>query len=455
MTAVNYLMKSKESSSSIETGPMGLLQIVVVALCVLINAIDGFDVMVVAFTAAPVGREWALVPTQIGMLFSAGLVGMALGSMFLAPLGDRYGRRPLILVCQIIVGVSMLLGAATQNLWELTGTRFVTGIGVGGLLASINIIVAEYSSAKRRALCISLMSLGYPIGAALGGLISIYLIQDFGWRSVYMLGGVAMLAVIPMTFWLMPESLSFLLLRRDANTLGRVNRLLKRMGRLPLDTLPEQKLQAEVRPSIWSLLSGDYAKPAYLMGFVYCGTMFTVYFLLSWMPKILTEQGYSDTGGISVSLLMNIAGAIACLTMGMLSNRLGLRRLASGIFIGLFLTTVWFGFSAHEPTLVNVSVAGIGFFLFSSIAVTYAIVPEVFPPQVRLTAMGTCLAFGRLGGVLGPYAAGLLMADGWTLDMYCLALAAPALFAVIAVRLALPASRVSTVSMATSEQSAT
>jgi MFS family permease len=148
---------------------MSRFQVAIVALCICIAGLDGFDVLVVAFTAPEIAKEWALNPAALGGLFSAGLAGMGFGALLIAPLGDKLGRRPTVLLCLVILVLGMFGASFARTLGELAALRFFTGLGIGGVLANINIVVAEYSSARRRDLCVALMSVGYPIGATLGG----------------------------------------------------------------------------------------------------------------------------------------------------------------------------------------------------------------------------------------------------------------------------------------------
>lgn len=416
----------------INDSPMSRFQIWAVALCILISALDGFDLMAVAFTASSIARDWSMRATDVGMLFSAGLFGMAVGAVLISPIGDRKGRRPLILGCLVTIGLTMLVSAVTQELWQLIVVRVIAGVAIGGLIASLNVMVAEYSSSRRRALCIGVMALGVPLGAATGGAASIYLIGSFGWRSIFLLGGVLTLAVIPLTYKMLPESLSFLLVRRSPKTLSKVNALLGRMKHSPIAELPEQSAdEVNHKPGLVELFRGQHRTATILMSAIYMSVMLAIYFSVNWTPKILTELAFSDAGGISASMMMNIFGAFSCLAMGASVSKYGLRPVATLIYMGMFGSLVWFGFAPATSSALLVATALMGFFMFSGTAVSYALVPEVFPPQVRLTAMGACLAFGRAGGVLGPYLAGVMMDNGFSRPIYCLVLALPTLLAVV------------------------
>ncbi|KMO10652.1 MFS transporter, partial [Methylobacterium platani] len=229
---------ASDPRAAIRQGAMTPFQVAAVAVCVLICALDGFDVLVVAFTAASIAKDFALKPTDLGLLFSAGLAGMGLGALLIAPLSDRFGRRTTLLLCLAILCTGMLAAAAAGTLTELALVRLFTGLGIGGGLATVNIVVAEYATDRWRNLSISLMSLGYPLGATLGGAFSVYLIAAYGWRSVYVFGGLVALALVPAVLAFLPESLDYLIARRPAGALPKVNRVLARLGRPALAALP-------------------------------------------------------------------------------------------------------------------------------------------------------------------------------------------------------------------------
>ena len=175
----------------IDAAAMTPYQWMVVALCVLLNCLDGFDVMAMAFTASSLTEEFALSGSELGVLLSAGLVGMAVGSLALAPVADVIGRRPLILISVGLATLGMLLSAVAPSAVLLGLARVVTGLGVGGILASTNVIASEYASARWRGLAIGLYTAGYGIGATLGGVAARGMLADLGWRSVFVAGGVA------------------------------------------------------------------------------------------------------------------------------------------------------------------------------------------------------------------------------------------------------------------------
>ena len=203
----------------INRAPMSRFQVGCVAICVVLNMLDGFDVLVMAFTAPAVSADWGLKGAQLGVLLSAGLFGMAGGSLFLAPWADRFGRRAITLTSLILITLGMLLSAATQSAGQLALLRVLTGIGIGGMLASINVITAEYSSDRWRSTAVSIQVIGYPIGATIGGSIAGVLIAQHGWRSAFLFGAIASLVMIPIVIWRLPESMDFLLAKQPSRAL--------------------------------------------------------------------------------------------------------------------------------------------------------------------------------------------------------------------------------------------
>ena len=174
---------------ALRDGPVTMLQVGVVTICTLLNMIDGFDVLAISFTAPLIARDWNVDPVSLGILLSAGLAGMATGSLFLSPLADLIGRRAVLLLCTVVISIGMLASALTGSVAMLALFRLVTGIGIGGVLSSGNTLLSEYAPQRWRDLSISFMVVGYSGGAIVGGSISAALITLFGWRSAFVFGG--------------------------------------------------------------------------------------------------------------------------------------------------------------------------------------------------------------------------------------------------------------------------
>jgi len=394
---------------------MTRFQVTAIMVCTVINMIDGFDVLVIAFTAPAISADWSLSSTAVGSLLSAGLLGMAVGSLLLGPLADRFGRRILILVCLGIISAGMLLSGFSRNLEQLSALRVLTGLGIGGLLPVLNTIVAEYASMRWKSFSVSLLQGGYPIGATLGGALTALLISAYGWRSAFFLGAFASMAMIPLVWKHLPESLDFLLNRPAERSLSRVNWLLNRLGRPPLAQLPvARRPDSSGRTGYADLFSSrELLMRTLLLSCAFFVVMLTFYFVMSWTPKILVDTGMSATQGISGGILLNLGGVVGCLLLGYLSSRMPLRPLLLGYVALTGLLMLMFSRIGTDIGVMLPLAAGLGFFIFGSMVGLYAMAPRLYPVSSRAAGISIAIGTGRVGAVLSPLLAGLLFDLGW------------------------------------------
>ncbi|MGW5617134.1 MFS transporter [Streptomyces sp. NPDC003877] len=386
-----------------------------IAICVLLNTLDGFDVLVMSFTGKAVSGEWHLDSGTLGLLLSSGLAGMALGALLVAPRAARIGRRPVVLAGLTVAAAGMLLSSASQNWQQLGALRLLTGVGIGAVLACSNVIAGEFASRRWRGLAVSLNSTGYAVGATIGGVSSVALIDRYGWRSVFLAGGLATLAVIPLALRLLPESLDFLLSRRPANALERVNSLVRRMGQPELSALPDgaaAKLSSE--GGLRRLLAPDLRRPTLVLWGAFFLVMAAFYFVTSWTPTLLVEAGMSATQSLTGGTLLNLGGIFGTALLGALAARYVLAGvLRSYLFASAALVVA---FASATDTLVLAFCIGavIGVAVNGCIAGLYALTPSIYPTPLRATGVGAAISVGRVGAIIAPTAAGRLLDAGWT-----------------------------------------
>jgi MFS family permease len=405
--------------------PMVGAQFGVIALCIVVNMMDGFEIFLPSFTAPQIARQWLLTPSQVGTLFSSGPIGMILGALALAPLADWWGRRRLMTLCLLFITAGMVLSAQTRGAWQLMATRLLAGMGVGAMLAVNNTIVAEYANDRWRDLVVCLQAAGVPLGASLGGL-SAYWFADVSWRWVFAMGGAcSALLIVAVVAWL-PESLAFLLARRPRGALQRLNALLRRLHMDPVDTMPAETRRRTSRgPS--PLASGNVVANTMLICASCFFLMFTFYFLTNWMPSLLTDYGLSVRTGISAATFMNLGGVVGDLAFACFTIRWSARRLGPVFMAACFLTVLVFAiFPVRIESLTFLSLL-LGFLLFGSMASIYAMLPMIFPVSRRTSGTGLTLGVGRIGAAAGPYVGGLLIAIGWHRTSYLLIMAVPLL----------------------------
>lgn len=391
--------------------PMSRLQIAAVALSVLLNALDGFDVLAITFAAPGIAADWGMGPARLGIAISSGLVGMTLGSLILAPLGDRYGRRPLVILCLILMALGMVLTATASGLTSLCVWRVVTGLGIGGMVAAINAVASEFANERRRDLSVAVMTIGYPAGGLVGGFAAAELVQGYGWQSIFVAGGLATAALLPVVIFAMPESLEFLSRQGTPQARARIDALLARMGHAPLAPDAQLGAAAVKGGSIAALMTPRYRAITLFLVAAYFLHITTFYFFSGWLPKLMSDIGYSTPDAIRTSALMSLGGVIGGSALGWAAPRLGLFKLVCAAMVGTSVTFAIFGSIQGLGALQAVAfVAGIC--VFGGIVGLYALLARSFPPELRVTGTGLAIGVGRGGAVLGPIIGGILLERG-------------------------------------------
>ncbi|MDN7853649.1 MFS transporter [Burkholderia seminalis] len=423
--------------NTIDESPMSVFQTMAVTACVVLNMLDGFDVLAIAFAAPHLAAEWKLSGKEIGLLLSAGLAGMGIGSVLIAPLADRVGRRRIILLCLTVISTGMLACAATHSTLQLAVARTYTGLGIGGMLASLTVISGEYASNKWRSAAIGMQSTGYAIGATAGGVVAGYLLSTWGWRSVFAFGGILTLLAIPMVLAMLPESLDFLLARRPDDALRKINRILARMKRSPIAALPPSSIDTASPASGWTaVLRAPLARRTIALWIAFFLVMGSFYFVVSWTPKLLVQAGLSTSQGVTGGVLLNLGGIAGASLFSLLSTRFGLRNLlAATLLLGGALMVV-FGANTGSLGIGMIVAVFLGAVINACVAGMYALSPTPYPAEIRTTGIGLAVGIGRLGAILSPMTVGALLDDGWAVSHLYLAFLVPMAGAAIAVAVA-------------------
>lgn len=414
MLSIGGPVMNNDISTQLNTRSMRPFQWMVIGICMVLNALDGFDVLVMAFTASAVSAEWSLNGANLGALLSAGLVGMSIGSFFIAPWADRIGRRPLVLICLILAGIGMVMAAYCQTPMQLGVCRGITGLGIGGILASTNVMASEFASTKWRTLAVSLQSTGYALGAVFGGMLAIYLLKVFGWRSVFLAGGVATLAMVPVVYCFLPESIDFLLAKRPANTLQRINRVGRKLGLNQLVDLPPMQSAEVARVNAFAaLLSPRYRSATLKLWTLFFFVLFGFYFVMGWTPKLLTTAGLSAEQGITGGVLLSAGGIFGTALLGLLCTKFKLAHVQAVFLIATAALMVVFVQSTSNLSLAFLIGLLLGVTVNGSVAGLFAMAPSLYDTNVRTTGLGLAIGVGRAGGILSPVAAGYFLDLNW------------------------------------------
>ena len=418
-----------EAQRILDDVPMTRLQIAAVVLCVALNAIDGFDVLAISFAAPGIAAEWGISRGALGIVLAMELIGMAAGSVVLGSIADNLGRRPIILGCLVVMASGMYLASQATSVNALLATRFVTGVGIGGMLATTNAMVAEYSNARHRNFNVVLMATGYPVGIIIGGSLATILLAHFDWRAVFILGAAMTGVLLPAIWFLMPESISYLAQKKRPDALAQINRILTRMGHAVLEQLPA----SEEKSTGWrDLFSPQLARTTILLTTAYLAHIITFYFILKWIPNIVVDMEYSPASAGGILVWANVGGAVGSVLLGGLTHYFRLRSLIITALIGSIVMINVFGMGQVNLTSLAI-VAGItGFFTNSAVVGLYAMLAQSYPTHLRAGGTGFVIGMGRAGAVLGPIIAGFLFEGEFSLTAVSFVMALGSLVAIFA-----------------------
>lgn len=401
------------------TGP----QYATVFICLLMNMLDGMDVMVISYTAPAIVKAWSITPEALGIVFSAGLLGMTIGAMFLAPRADIIGRKRMILLSAVLMGLSIFSTAFVQSIEQLMVIRLISGIGIGAMLASTATLTAEYTPNKTKDFWVSFVISGYPIGAVLSGLVAAKVIPQLGWQTMFQLAGFATTIAVPLIFFFLSESVDFYLKAQPKNALLNVNAILSKMGINTLSSLPtynEQK--AEV--SFKSMLTEEFKIPTFQLWGALFMAFATLYFLTNWIPKLASNAGLSMELAIYAGTVFNMGAFVGIVVQGYFSSIYGLKK-TIGIFLLMtaVLMSIFGLFSGSSLLLVVFGLIGFG--IQGGFVGLYAVAARMYPTEFRTTGVGWAIGSGRLGGIIGPMLGGILIGMGLSMNTNFLIFAIP------------------------------
>lgn len=415
---------------------MSRFQIGAVAICVALNAMDGFDILSISFASPGIATEWGIDRASLGIVMSMELIGMAVGSIVLGGLADSFGRRPTIISCLTVMAIGMLLAAQSPDIAGLALCRLVTGLGIGGMLAAVNAMVAEFSNRKRRAFAITIMAAGYPAGAILGGMAASALIAQYDWRAIFLFGGAPTAALIPIVLWRLPESIEFLIHKRPPSALRRVNATLEQMGHQPVAQLP-QAGPDQGRKTFADLFGPGHALATTALTATCFLHMMSFYFMLKWIPKIVVDMGFAPATAAGALVWANVGGVTGGLLFGFLTRRFALRSLLIFFLICSGAAVITFGYVPRGLGIISLVVAITGFFTNAVIVGLYALTAQSFPTPLRARGTGLVIGIGRGGAAFGPMAAGFLFSLDYGLPAVAATMAAGSIlgaFAIICMR---------------------
>jgi AAHS family 4-hydroxybenzoate transporter-like MFS transporter len=400
------------------------------ALCGLCLIMVGFDVQVLGYLAPAIIQEWNVTRPQMGLVLSAALIGILVGSLLFSMLADRFGRRPMLVVGTMLFALLTLMAARAESLSELRILRFLAGVAMGGMMPNVVALIGEYMPQRLRVRMMILVGNGFNLGATLAGLVSAWLVPDFGWRAVFYVGGALPLVIGFFMFSGLPESLQFMALRNKSRE--KIAAWLKRIdptipGPATAEYVVNERTNAGV--PIVDLFQDGRALGTTLIWVVNFMNLLNLYFLASWSPTVVSDAGYSLRISSLAGTMLQIGGLIGTVVFAWLIGRFGFVPVLGTSFLIGCVSIIFIGQPALPLGLLFTVIFVSGFCIVGAQGSVNALSATYYPTNLRATGVGAGLGIGRFGGIVGPYLAGALMGRSWVARELFFAAAIPAMLA--------------------------
>ncbi|WP_018296249.1 MFS transporter [Corynebacterium lubricantis] len=384
-------------------------QWLIIALVTYLNALDGFDLVATSYSANSITEEFGIGSAALGWLLSAALIGVGIGALFLGPAADKYGRRKIIILASVIDLIGLAMTGLATSFGGLMFWRVVTGIGVGGILACITVVVSEFSNRKYRGLAMAIYASGYGIGAAICGVLAGRFIPTIGWEWIFFTGAILTAIGLVGILVILPESTDYLSNRRDHDGVRKISARIGLGSDVDLNPVVKQD-KAPIR----QLVSKEFWPVTIRLWIAFCFVNFGFNFANSWTPRLLSESGMTAQQGILGGIMLSFGGTIGSIIFGIITTKVSARKVLITFSILGAIALVAFIYSVSLPGIAFTLGVLVGMLLNGCVTGMYTVTPAAYPSHLRATGVGTTLAVGRVGSVLGPVIIGYLAEAGWS-----------------------------------------
>ncbi|WP_316167842.1 MULTISPECIES: MFS transporter [unclassified Bradyrhizobium] len=417
--------------------PFSPFQWLIFGLCFVIVLLDGFDTAAIGFIAPSLLKEWGVEKSALGPVLSAALFGLAAGALFSGPLADRLGRKVVLVGSVLVFSIACLASAFATNLTELTVLRCVTGIGLGAAMPNAVTLLSEYCPQRLRATMTNLMFCGFPLGAAFGGFLAAWMIPQWGWRSVLLLGGVTPLILTVGLVVILPESVHYLLSRgasveRVRNVMRKISEAASEVSQFVMLEPEHAEVTKRVNASgIGMVLSPVLRAGSLMLWIAYFMGLVIFYALINWMPILFKDAGLNPQTATLISALFPLGG-VGAVFFGWLMDRFNANLI---IAVGYALTAVsifFIGQAAGQVGLLMAAVFLAGVLMNTAQSSMPALAAAFYPTQGRATGVSWMLGIGRFGGIAGSFLVAEMTARQLSFSQIFAVMAIPGAIAAVA-----------------------
>ena len=399
----------------IDDQKVGRYQIRILLLCAAVIFMDGFDLQALGYIAPTLSKAWHLAPGSLGPVFSASLTGLMIGALVFGPVGDRIGRKKVIVGCTAFFGICTLATVLADSLNSLMMMRFIAGIGLGGVMPTTIALTGEYSPNRSRANMIMIMFFGQSLGAVLGGVVAAKLVPVFGWAVVFWIGGIVPLALVLVLIPALPESIHLLVQRGDQG--GKLRDVLVRLNAtfaFPEGTRFVAASDHSPEFSVRQLFTKGHATTTLLMWVIFFMNLLVIYLLANWLPTVINNVGVPLQTAVYITTLYHVGAIVGALTLGRIIDRFGSFRVLSLTFFLAGLSIITVGSAGTSVGLLMAAVLFAGYCVVGAQGGANAAAATYYPASIRSTGVGWALGVGRVGSIIGPILGGMMISLHWS-----------------------------------------